>query len=144
MRQSWNASSEVIEARIENLPWLSSVAQPGVAALELLHDQAVGDVVQSRAAVPLERRAEDAELAELGDERDRKRAGAMVLGDQRQELGLDPVADRVADHPLFFGQEALDRVVVDAPELLHPYRLRRSAARGTESSAPSATAKVTA
>src|SRR5439155_189085 len=30
IRQSWNESSEVIEARIENLPWMSSVEKPGV------------------------------------------------------------------------------------------------------------------
>jgi hypothetical protein len=30
MRQSWNESSDVIEARIENLPWISSVPNPGV------------------------------------------------------------------------------------------------------------------
>src|SRR5215831_13639059 len=124
-------------------------AQPGVTALELLHDQPVGDVAEPRAAVALERGAEHAELAELRDELDRKRAGAMVIGDQRQELGLDPVADRVADHPLFLGQEALDRVVVDAPKLLHralplplPQPLRRSDASGTESSAASATVKI--
>jgi hypothetical protein len=49
-----------------------------------------------------------------------KRPGAMVIGDPWQELGLDPVADRVTDHPLFFGQETIDRVVVDASKLLHP------------------------
>src|SRR5215467_4700278 len=89
-------------------------AQPGVAALELLHDQPVGNVAEPRAAVALERGAEHTELAELRDELDRKRAGTMVIGDQREELRLHPVADRVADHPVFFGQEALDRVVVDA------------------------------
>ena len=30
MRQSWKASSDVMEARIENLPWMSSVEKPGV------------------------------------------------------------------------------------------------------------------
>ena len=30
MRQSAKASSEVIDARIENLPWMSIVLKPGV------------------------------------------------------------------------------------------------------------------
>src|SRR5207249_11609914 len=94
-------------------------AQPRVAALELLHDEPVGDVAEPGAAVALEGGAEDAQLAELGDQRDRKRAGAMMLGDDRDELRLDPVAHGVADHPLVLGQERFDAVVVHAPELLH-------------------------
>src|SRR5438876_958057 len=43
----------------------------------------------------------------------------MMLGDDRDELRLDPVAHGVADHPLVLGQERLDAVVVHAPELLH-------------------------
>src|SRR5262249_39963368 len=54
-------------------------AKPGVTPLELLHDESVGDVVEARAAVALERRAEHAELAELRDERDRKRARPVML-----------------------------------------------------------------
>src|SRR5207249_8488188 len=47
-------------------------AQPRVAALELLHDEPVGDVAEPGAAVALEGGAEDAQLAELGDQRDRR------------------------------------------------------------------------
>jgi len=43
----------------------------------------------------------------------------MMLGDDRDELRLDPVAHGVTDHPLVLGQERLDAVVVHAPELLH-------------------------
>src|SRR5262249_57460469 len=92
-------------------------AKPGVTPLELLHDESVGDVVEARAAVALERRAEHAELAELRDERDRKRARPVMLADDGQKLGFDPVTDRVADHPLLFGQQLLHAVLVDAPEL---------------------------
>ena len=46
----------------------------------------------------------------------------MVLGDERQELGLDPIPDRVAHHPLLVGEEGLDAVVVHAAELLHVLR----------------------
>ena len=43
-------------------------AQAAVAALELLHDQAVGDVVHARAAVALQIGAEDAELGHARNE----------------------------------------------------------------------------
>ncbi len=59
---------------------------------------------------------------ELRDERHRESAGPVVLGDERQELGLDPVADRVAHHPLLVGEEGLDAVVVHSAELLHVLR----------------------
>src|SRR2546430_14715517 len=64
-------------------------AEARVAALELLHDQPVRDVVEPGAPVALERGAEDAEFAELRDQlnrespRDRKSA---VKG-KRVDLG---------------------------------------------------------
>ena len=58
---------------------------------------------------------------------DRERAGPVVLGHDGQELRLHPVAHGVADHPLVFGQQALEAVVVDAAELLHDrYPLSRT------------------
>ena len=94
-------------------------AQPGIAALQLLHDEAVGHVVESGAAVALQRRAEDAHLAELRNEMRRERPLPMRVGDERQELALDPVAHGVADHALVFGEEPIDAVIVDAAELFH-------------------------
>ena len=97
-------------------------AQSRVPALQLLHDQPVRHVRQARAAVTLQGRAEDAELAELRDHRHREGARPVVLGDERQELGLDPIPDRVAHHPLLVREEDLDAVVVHAAELLHVLR----------------------
>ena len=94
-------------------------AEPRVPALELLHDQPVGHVRQARAPVALEGRAEDAELAQLRHDRHGEGAGPVMLGDERQELGLDPVPDRVAHHPLLVREQGLDAVVVHAAELLH-------------------------
>ena len=99
-------------------------AQPRVAALQLLHDEAVGHVVEPGAPVALEGGAEDAHLAELRDEADGKRPRPVVLGDDGEELGLHPVANGVAHHPLVLGQERLDAVVVDPVELLHRRLLR--------------------
>src|SRR5262249_42071481 len=112
-------------------------AQARIAPLEFLHDQPVCDVAEPGAAVAFERGAEHAELAKLGNELDGKRAGAVMVGDQRQELGLDPVADRVAYHTLVFGQETLDRIVVDPPKLLHP-RISLSLCDAAPSGAPRA------
>src|SRR5581483_12509564 len=57
-------------------------AHAGVAALELLHDETVSDVVQPRAAVFLgEVRAKYAERRELGDDLARKPAVDEALPD---------------------------------------------------------------
>jgi hypothetical protein len=55
--------------------------ESAVAAFELLHDEAVGDVVETGAAVALEVRAEHAELRHLGDQVVRKRPLAVVVLD---------------------------------------------------------------
>src|SRR5207244_9989518 len=94
-------------------------AEARVAALELLHDQPVRDVVEPGAPVALERGAEDAEFAELRDQLNRESPRAVVLGDHREELGLHPVADRVTNHSLLFREEVFDLVVIDAAEFLH-------------------------
>src|SRR5262249_16055431 len=94
-------------------------AEPRVAALQLLHDEAVGDVVEAGAAVPLQGGPERPELPELGVERLRERPRPMVLGHDGEELGLYPVAHRVPDHALLLREERVAGVVVDAPELLH-------------------------
>ena len=90
-------------------------AQAGVAALELLVDQPVGDVVQPGAAVLC--RQVGAEEAQLGDARgqlDRKGPVAEVLGDDRQVLVLDEVPGRVAHQALLWIEQLLDLVVVGA------------------------------
>jgi len=43
----------------------------------------------------------------------------MVLVHDGEELGLHPVAHRVAHHALLFGQELVDAVVIHAAELFH-------------------------
>ena len=101
-------------------------AQAGVAALELLVDQAVGDVVQSGAAVLL--RQVGAEEAELGDARgdlDRKGAVAEVPGDDRQVLVVDELPGRVARQPLLGIEQLLDLVVVRTLKLRLVARHRR-------------------
>ena len=93
-------------------------AQAGVAALELLHDQAVGDVVHARAAVALEVGAEDAQLGQLGHELHREGAGAEVLLDERQEAPLDELRHGAAGEPLLVGQQVVELEEVDAERRL--------------------------
>ena len=84
-------------------------ADAGVAALELLHDEPVADVVQPRAAVFLgEVRAEHAELGHRRDELLRESALDVLLADDREDLFVDEAADGVADRALFFGERGVD------------------------------------
>ena len=88
-------------------------ANARVAALELLHDQSVRDVVESRAAVLLGQvRAEHAERRHLGNELLRESAVDVALADDRKHLVVDELADAVANSALFFGEHAVDVVEV--------------------------------
>src|SRR5262249_27456276 len=88
-------------------------ANPRVAALELLADQAVAARADAGAAVADERRAEQAELAESRDQVGRKRAGRPVFSDRRHDLRRDQLANRVAHHALFVGVQLVDGVIVE-------------------------------
>src|SRR5205814_9652188 len=68
-------------------------AQPRVARLELLHDEPVGAVGEPGAAVALQVRAEEAELAHARDERARE----LPLGMTALDHG-EPLAHHEAAH----------------------------------------------
>ena len=95
-------------------------ANARVAALELLHDEPVHDVVQPGAAVLLgEIGAEVAVLAHLGDELAREAAVDVGLTDDRQDFFVDEGADGVADGAFLFGEGGVDveQVAVARAEL---------------------------
>ena len=94
-------------------------AQARVAALQFLHDEPVGDVVEARAAVTGEGGPEHAHLAEGLGHLEGEGAVAMVLAHHGHELLLHPVADGIPHHPLFLAQQGLDPVVVDAAIVAH-------------------------
>ena len=77
-----------------------------VAALELLHREAVADLAQPRAAVPLKVAAEEAELGDLGDQLHGERPLFEVLSDGRQDARIDEGANGVAHGALFGGEVA--------------------------------------
>src|SRR5206468_4579885 len=88
-------------------------AEPRVARLELLHDEPVGDVREPGAAVALDVRAEESQLAHAGDQRARKFLRRVALLDHGQRLPLDEAPDARPRHALLVSEELLDAVVVD-------------------------------
>ena len=87
-------------------------AQAGISALELLHDQTVGDVVEAGQTVVRERRAEEVHFRHLRNELGGELSLPGGLLDDRQDPVLDPAADGVADEPLLLGQEGVEAQVV--------------------------------
>src|SRR5688500_6701277 len=80
-----------------------------VSPLELLHDQAVRDIVQARAAVFFgEVRAEDAQLRHLGNELFGEPGLDVTVADDREHPFIYPAANGVPDGALLFGQRAID------------------------------------
>ena len=97
----------------------SKRAQARIAALQLLHDEAIGDIVEAGAAIAFEGGAEDAHLPERLGDFEWERFVPVVPAHDGHELLLHPVTDGVPHHPLFFRQQCLDVVVVDAAIVSH-------------------------
>src|SRR6185437_11553505 len=75
------------------------------AAGELAHRERVRGQVEPEAAVLLrDREAEDAELAQAGDDLVRERVGVFVLGGDRDDLLVDEPAHQADDLALVLGQ----------------------------------------
>ena len=91
----------------------------GVGALQLLHDEAVGDGAEAGAPVAFQVRAEQAHLAHARDEFQRERALAEVRDDGRHRLRLDEAAHRVAHLALVVGELRFDVQQVYAAIGLH-------------------------
>ena len=84
-------------------------ADTRVAALELLHDQAVGHARKTSAAVLLGKvGTEHAQFGHLGHEFIGKAALHVALADDRQYAFVDKFADRIADRALLFGKRRID------------------------------------
>src|SRR6185437_10669816 len=87
-------------------------ADAGVAALELLTDQAVADGVEAGAAVALERRAEEAEAGELRNQVSREVVLLETLLDDGQHFVVDEPRDGLLHHALLFTERAGDVVEI--------------------------------
>ena len=85
-----------------------------VAALDLLADESVGDVAHTGTAVAVEVAAQHSHRAEFGYQFGGKACFAVRLLDDGDDLRLGPVAHQVAYHHLFFVEEALYVIEIDA------------------------------
>ncbi len=94
-------------------------AQARVAALELLHDQAVGHVAEAGKVVFLDRRAEQPHLRHLRHEVVGKLLLAIRMLDDRKHFLIDEIAHGLAHHQLLFGEERIDIHVVNAGKIGH-------------------------
>src|SRR5207248_8550587 len=84
------------------------------AALELLHQETVLDIVHAGTAVALKRGSVEAERAHGTDELAWEAAVAVALLDDGQELVVDEGARGGADRALLFGEQRIDAEEVDA------------------------------
>ncbi len=94
-------------------------AQPGVAALQLLHDEAVGDVVEARQPVLVDRGAEQVELGHLRHELDGEARLAMALLDDRLDLVVDEGPHGVADELLLVVEKTVDVQEINSGKTAH-------------------------
>ena len=101
-------------------------AQPGVAALELLHDKAVFDIGHAGASVAFEIGAEEAELAHDRDELAREAADAKAFFDDGHEVVVDEVAGGAADEQLFFIEAGVEMEKIESLKLESHARVRLS------------------
>ena len=92
-------------------------ADAGVAALQLLHDQAVLDIGHAGAAVAFDGRAEEAQFAHGLDQFAREAAVAIALLDDGNEVVFDKVAGGVASEALFFREQVVESEKIYAFEL---------------------------
>jgi hypothetical protein len=94
-------------------------AEAGIAALELLHDQPVSDVVEAGEVILLDRRAEEAHLGHLRNEVHGELLFAVGVLDDRNHFLIHEVANGLPYHQLFFAEERVDFEIVDAWETGH-------------------------
>ena len=100
-------------------------AQAGIAALEFLVHQAVSDVGHAGAAIALQVRAEEAELAELRDEVHRESGFAIVFFDDGEDFVVNELARGLADEFFFVVEQGIEFDEINAGEGWHE-RLRRA------------------
>ena len=94
--------------------------QPRVSALELLQREAVGHVVHARAAVSLQIRPEQSQLAELRHQLHRKRAVlADMLLQERKEFLRDELAHGIARDALLVGEQFIEAQKIDTDVVCH-------------------------
>src|SRR5690606_173863 len=83
-------------------------AQTAVAALELLANQSVTDAIEAGAAVTRQRRTEQSEVCDLGNQLSGEAVLLKAFADNRQHALVDETCDRFADDQLVTIQQPAD------------------------------------
>ena len=83
-------------------------AQPGVAPLDLLHQQSVLDVAHAGAPIAFEIRAEETEASHLRDQLARETRLAEAVADQRQHPLVHELARRLAHQQFLLVEQRID------------------------------------
>ena len=83
-------------------------AHAAVAALHLLHDEAVLDVVHSGAAIAIDSGAEEAHFSHGLDQFAREAAFAVAPLDDGNKIVFNELARGVAYHEFFFGKQRIE------------------------------------
>jgi hypothetical protein len=91
-------------------------AQPRIAPLEFLADEAVGHRVQPRTTIALKGAAQQAQRGEPRDQFARESVVLEVAADHRQHLMVDETADLLLDKPLVVVQLRADVEEVERVE----------------------------
>src|SRR6185369_3830319 len=91
-------------------------AQPRVAALQLLHDEAVGDAAQAGEAVIGDAGAEEVQAPHLEDQLEGGARLAVALLDDRFDLVVDELAHGLADQALLVREERVELDEINAWE----------------------------
>ncbi len=89
-------------------------AKAGVAALELLHHEAVFHVGHAGAAIALEVGAEEAKLAHDGDKFARKALCSKAFLDDRDQVVFDEIARGTANQQFIFAEACIEMEKVNA------------------------------
>ena len=97
----------------------NETANAAVRALQFLIDQPVSHVVEPGAAVALQVRAHQAQLAEFRNELHREGPLAVVLANDRHHLLLHKFAHGGTGQTFFVGQQVVDQVKVGALKFCH-------------------------
>jgi len=94
-------------------------AEPGIAAFNFLHDQAIFDAIQAGAAIAVDIGAEESEFAHLADQVGGEAAVVVAVFDDGEDLFVDELAGGLSDEAFVIGEEGVKVEVVNAFEGRH-------------------------
>src|SRR5215471_15589707 len=101
-------------------------AQARIRALELLHDEPICGVAETRAAVSFQIRSIETQRAHTRDEMFGELAGAMARNDLGQNLLLHKTPRPIARSAFFLSEKLFDAVVVQRGQIKESARHGRS------------------